>query len=300
LGYYSLRSPHLCSHQRLLSQVLAMALLSAAFFAAILLLICHVQAHPASPLAVAVVKEQFKNAKIVPDILPAFEPTGLTSLNYTGVVNKTTVGVVLSKADTASGPLAVYIRGTESAEETAGGPFNLSTIQYTVIMFDAGAPGYNSSSGYPLQWLANNWTYGENNDHTVTLNPPSSSVVAYNAPAPVAGTGPHRYITLVYPQPVNFAVPDVPPAASSGALFNLTQYKLDSGLTSAIAGTYFTVEEGTATVSIVATSPVDSKTLPQYTPTSTAAATGSEVIGARADSMLTTGLVAFVLGLFMV
>jgi hypothetical protein len=140
--------------------------------------------------------------------------------------------------------------------------------------------------------------YGENDDHTVTLNPPSGSVVAYAGPAPPSGTGPHRYISLVYAQPSDFKVPSTPAVGSGPVLFesvplpvhkisnwplltsvtsSLEKYKTESGLGKAIAGTYFTVEEGTATISIAATQPVDSTTLPQYTPTST----GGAVAGAR-------------------
>lgn len=61
--------------------------------------------------------------------------------------------------------------------------------------------------------------YGANNDHTVTLNPPGSSVVAYRGPAPPSGSGPHRYITLVYPQPENFKVPQIPAVGSGVTLF---------------------------------------------------------------------------------
>ena len=54
--------------------------------------------------------------------------------------------------------------------------------------------------------------YGENSDHTVTLNPPnaSSSVVfAYAGPAPPSGSGPHRYVGLTYVQPDSFTAPTI-------------------------------------------------------------------------------------------
>jgi len=236
------------------------------FFAAFLLLNHRVQAHPASPLAVAVVTEQFKNAKIVPDILPAFNPIGLLTLNYT---SRTTVGAALTTANTSTAPQAVYIRGTAESEAASGGPFNVTTYSYTVLMFDAGVPGAPSSL-YSLHWLSNGWTYGQNDDHTVTLTPPSSSVVAYSGPNPDSGSGPHRYITLVYVQPSNFTPPDIPGYTGTGVpRFNLTTYRTNAGFGPAIVGTYFTIEQGTATVTYASTTEVDSMTLPQYTPTST-------------------------------
>jgi len=275
--------------------ILAVAVLYASF-----IFVSSVRAHPASPLAVAVVTEQFKNAKLVPDVIIEFKPIGLTSFNYTGVTNKTTVGAVLSAATTATSPRFVYIRGTAASEAAAGGPFNVTTTNYTLIMFDAGVPGYNATT-YPLLWLANDWTYGENDDHTVTLEPPSSSVVAYTPPAPGSGTGPHRYVTLIYAQADNFTAPDTPaPGSTSVTSFDLSAYITSAGLTPAIAGTYFTVEEGTATVSVAATTAVDSKTLPEYTPTSTSPSPGATSNSANANAVSSLSMGALLLGLLWV
>jgi len=277
--------------------ILAVFILYASF-----IFLSSVEAHAASPLAVAVVTQQFKNAKIVPDVIAAFKPIGLTSFNYTGVTNRTTVGAVLSSTIAATRPLSVFIRGTTAAEGTAGGPFNVTTTKYTLIMFDAGPPGYNTTT-YPLIWLANNWTYGENDDHTVTLDPPNSSVVDYSLPAPASGTGPHRYVSLIYAQPENFTAPPSPaPGSTNVTSFNLPTYLTSAGLNPAIAGTYFTVEEGTATVSVAATSAVDSKTLPEYTPTSTSARPSATTnsANAKAVSSLSTGYIALLFGLLWV
>jgi len=237
------------------------------------LLFLGASAHPASPLAIAVATEQFKNAKIVPDILPEFAPIGLVTFNYSTVTNRTTIGVALTKEQVLTAPQNVYIRGTEASEADVGGPFNLTTYNYTVLTFDAGVPGANSSL-YRLHWLANGWTYGEFDDHTVTLVAPTNSVVVYAPPSPPAGSGPHRYITLVYAQPSNFTAPATPAYNATGApRFNLTTYRREAGFGPAIAGTYFTVEDGTATVTYASTVAVDSKTFPQYTPPATATPT---------------------------
>jgi hypothetical protein len=69
-----------------------------------------------------------------------------------------TVGLPLSRDATATAPIHVYIRGTEDAEATAGGPFNVTNWLYTVILVDGRQPGYQNSSGYTLHWLSNNWS----------------------------------------------------------------------------------------------------------------------------------------------
>lgn len=242
-----------------------------------------VSAHAASPLAVAVAVENFKNAKIVPDIFTTFDPIGLMTLNYTSTVGRPVIGQAISRNNVTEAP-KLMIRGTEEAEATAGGPFNVTTIRYTVICVDGSTAGSNSSQGYNLHYLENNLAYGENEDHTVTLNSTGTPVVAYAGPNPPSGSGPHRYIWLTYAQPENFAAPSSPAAGSGVALFNLTQYTSAANLGNPIAGTYFTVQEGAANASVASTTAVDSTTLPQYTPTSTSS--GNSPTGSSSNAAL--------------
>ncbi|QRV91596.1 phosphatidylethanolamine-binding protein (PEBP) family [Ceratobasidium sp. AG-Ba] len=246
--------------------------------------VSRVCAHAASPLAVAVAVEQFKNAKITPDVFSGFSPTGLLTLNYTETVGRPlTVGQEVSRSNVTDAPV-VLIRGTEEAEATAGGPFNVTNILYTVLCIDGNTVGSSNPGGYNLHYLENNLAYGENHDHTVTLNSTGTPIVAYAGPNPPSGSGPHRYIWLAYAQPSNFTAPSAPAPGSGVALFNLTQYTSAANLTEPIAGTYFTVQEGPANASVAATTAVDSTTLPQYTPTSSgAAATSTPNAAIKAD-----------------
>ncbi|KAJ1310854.1 hypothetical protein OPQ81_009372 [Rhizoctonia solani] len=228
-----------------------------------------VSAHAASPLAIAVAVENFKNAKIVPDIFSNFNPGGLMTLNFTAGVGRPEIGQAVARTNVSNTPV-LMIRGSAESEAQAGGPFNVTTIRYTVLCIDGNTAGSSNPSGYNLHYLENNLAYGENHDHTVTLNSTGSPVVAYAAPNPPSGSGPHRYIWLTYTQPDDFSAPSTPAPGSSVALFNLTQYISAANLTGPIAGTYFTVQEGAANASVASTTAVDSTTLPQYTPTATA------------------------------
>lgn len=243
---------------------------------ALLSVVSSVSAHAASPLAVAVVVEQFKNAKITPDVFSGFNPSGLLTLNYSTTLGVPTVGQEVSRSNVTATPF-IRIRGTEAAEATAGGPFNVTNIRYTVLCIDGNTAGSSNPAGYNLHYLENNLAYGENHDHTVTLNSTGTPVVAYAGPAPPAGSGPHRYIWLAYPQSDSFTAPSTPATGSSVALFNLTQYTSAANLGEPIAGTYFTVQEGAVNASVASTTAVDSTTLPQYTPTS---ASGSSAASA--------------------
>ncbi|CUA73714.1 hypothetical protein RSOLAG22IIIB_01229 [Rhizoctonia solani] len=228
-----------------------------------------VSAHAASPLAVAVALENFKNAKIVPDVFTSFNPSGLMTLNFTTGVGRPEIGQAVTRTNVSDTPV-LMIRGTAEAEAQAGGPFNVTTVRYTVLCIDGNTAGSSNPGGYNLHYLENNLAYGENHDHTVTLNSTGSPVVAYAAPNPPAGSGPHRYIWLTYAQPEGFNAPSTPAAGSGVALFNLTQYTSAANLSDPIVGTYFTVQEGAANASVASTTAVDSTTLPQYSATATA------------------------------
>ncbi|CAE6405273.1 unnamed protein product [Rhizoctonia solani] len=227
-----------------------------------------VSAHAASPLAVAVAVENFKNAKIVTDVVPTFTPSGLMTLNFTTGVGRPAIGEAVARTNVSGAPV-LMIRGTEESEAQAGGPFNVTTTRYTVLCIDGNTAGSSNPTGYNLHYLENNLAYGENHDHTVTLNSTGSPVVAYAAPNPPSGSGPHRYIWLTYAQPGNFSAPSTPAPGSGVALFNLTQYTSAANLGEPLTGTYFTVQEGAANASVASTTAVDSTTLPQYTATAT-------------------------------
>ncbi|KAG9099345.1 hypothetical protein FRC06_005372 [Ceratobasidium sp. 370] len=235
-----------------------------------------VSAHAASPLAVAVAVEQFKNAKITPDLFSGFNPTGLLSVNYTETVGRPlTVGQEVPRSNVTTNVPVLLIRGTAEAEATAGGPFNVTNILYTVLCVDANTAGSSNPNGHYLHYLANNLAYGENHDHTVTLKSTGAPVVAYVPPNPPSGSGPHRYTWLAYAQSSNFSAPSTPAPGSGIGLFNLTQYISAARFGSPLAGTYFTVQEGPANASVAATTAVDSTTLPQYTPTSASGSAGA-------------------------
>ncbi|KAF8250012.1 hypothetical protein K440DRAFT_620460 [Wilcoxina mikolae CBS 423.85] len=89
----------------------------------------------------------------------------------------------------------------------------------------------------------------------------------YRPPAPPEGTGPHRYIWLLYQQPRVFQIKDVPVKPTG---FNVTTWATANGLEPAVAGTYFEAEfaDGRAS-NASSSSAVSSKH--SSTPTSSAA-----------------------------
>jgi len=211
----------------------------------------------ADPIAVATVKQQFINAKIVPDAIPSFNPVGLLQLNYSASVGLTTVGEAISKENVTAQPVV-----------TGVGQFNGTSTKYTVLIVDANYVGSTNPNGLNLHWLQNNAALAADG----TLSGTTTATIAYAGPGPAAGSGPHRYTVLLYAQPSNFTAPSTPKAGSGVALFNLAQYVAAAGFGAPLAGTYFTVEVGTATVTVESTTPVNPSTISIG---STPSATGS-------------------------
>ncbi|KDN48949.1 hypothetical protein RSAG8_02302, partial [Rhizoctonia solani AG-8 WAC10335] len=88
-----------------------------------------------------------------------------------------------------------------------------------------------------------------------------ASMTAYGGPFPAEGSGAHRYMILVLAQPSSFSAPAAPAANSPIEKFDFEAYVKSAGLGSIVAGTYITVEQGTATQSVEPTSSVDTATL---------------------------------------
>lgn len=89
------------------------------------------------------------------------------------------------------------------------------------------------------------------------------------------GTGPHRYAWLLLTQPTSFTAPANLSSSTGAGHWSVNSYISSTGLT-LVAASFFTVQNGTPTGSVVATTAFS---------TSVAAATGS---GAVSSSMVTS------------
>lgn len=227
-----------------------------ALFAVALVGAASVYAADVDPLAVATVKQQFINAKIVPDVVPSFSPVGILGANFNGTSGSINVGEVIAQAGVQTKPVV-----------SVTGNFN-STPSYTVLMIDGNYVGSSNPNGLNLHWLENNVQIGTDG----TTSNTTAATIPYAGPAPPSGSGPHRYTILLYAQPASFKAPSSPAPNSGVHLINLATYVSAAGLTGPLAGIYYTVEVGTATVSVESTSAVNPSTL---SVSSTASSTGT-------------------------
>lgn len=119
-------------------------------------------------------------------MVSAFDPIGLLTLNYSQTVQRTyvpcafkhqsaylnlcsccrMVGQVVSKENVTQAPV-IYIRGSAVAEATSGGPFNVTTIKYTVLAIDGNYAGSSNPSGKGILYIILLWL----NDKYLNLLP---------------------------------------------------------------------------------------------------------------------------------
>jgi phosphatidylethanolamine-binding protein len=213
-------------------------------------------------LQLEAIEAHFQNAELVPVPIPVFEPTAVLTANFQGV-GDITPGQLISQDQVANSPNLTLTPANSTIT------FNGS---YTVAMIDPGAVGSDQSQGQNRHWLVNGATIVDNK---VSFGG-ATTITAYAGPAPPAGSGPHRYTIVVYSQGANFTPPQNLSGLVPGVeLFDFPGYVKSTNLGPLVAGIYYQVEQGTATVSLPATSSVISSTLPAARPSSSGTPSGT-------------------------
>ncbi|KAI0073406.1 PEBP-like protein [Panus rudis PR-1116 ss-1] len=230
-------------------------------------------------LDIEAIKAHFANAGIVPSLLTSFDPEALVTLNYPGF-ETVAPGQALTKDQVAPTP-GVQVTPANSSVTLNG--------KYTLAMVDAGPVGTDESQGQTRHWLVNGVSLTGSNPSTVAED--GTVITKYAGPAPPAGSGPHRYVVLLYTQPDSFKAPDDLSAPNTPvSVFNFPDYVKNTGLGPLVGGTYITVEEGTASSSLSSTAPVVTSTLPAATSTSSGSGSGSATAsGSNTAAPSTTG-----------
>jgi hypothetical protein len=217
----------------------------------------------ATSIGVEAIEAHFTQSAIVPNLLASFNPSALLSLNFAGV-GDVQPGQALTQAQVAPTP-TVTITPANSSVSLNG--------TYTLVMVDADVVGSNLTQE-TRHWLENSVVI----TGSTVSNASATVITRYAGPAPASGSGPHRYVVMLYAQPSTFTAPAAYSQPNIGvSTFDFNGYVKDSGLGPLVAANYFTVEVGTATVSVSATSAVVSSTLavPSSTPSSSGSSTAS-------------------------
>ncbi|KAJ7240357.1 phosphatidylethanolamine-binding protein [Mycena haematopus] len=196
------------------------------------------------------VSTTFSKAKIVPGVIPVFEPSGLLDVVFTvpttqQVVNATP-GVALTTQQTVNEPQFFL---TVSDTTTA------SNAEFVVALFDPDAPTPQNTSlaqfrhflGAGYQWNAS----------TGALVNTTAALTEFFPPGPPPGSDPHRYMVLVYVQFEDFAskAPLILNASTPRTNFNMTAFSDELGLGAPFAGTFFLTGPDVTTTSSSGSSP---------------------------------------------
>jgi hypothetical protein len=222
-------------------------------------------------LDIQAIKAHFQQSALVPDLFSSFEPTSIVTLSFSGV-GELQPGQQLTQAQVAPVPTVSVTPGNSST--TLSG-------NYTLAMIDAGTVGEKLAQGQTRHWLVN----GVHVSGSTVSNTSAVGITNYAGPAPPAGSGPHRYVVVLYSQPTSFHPPaDLSTPGVPVSTFVWADYVTSTGLGPLVGATYFTVEAGTATVSISPTSAVVTQTLPAYSSGSASkASTGVSSTGTPAS-----------------
>jgi len=220
------------------------------------------------PTQIAAIEAHFNQAAIVPAALPTFKPTAILTLNFPGVGN-ITAGQALKKEEV--GPTPDVLVTSASA----------LTSNYTIAMIDVGTVGSDQSKGVTRHWLVNSVAVAGGK----VTNTTGTAITAYAGPGPAPGSGAHRYVVLLLAQPSTFTAPqDFSQAGMPVGTFDFNAYVKSANLGDIVAGNYFTVEDGTATASVSATSAVVSSTLVAAAPSGSSGSGSKTSAGASATS----------------
>ncbi|KAF9264921.1 PEBP-like protein [Marasmius fiardii PR-910] len=250
---------------------------------ALLTLLPFVAAQSNSALEISAIKAHFNQSGIVPSLLPTFNPTALLTINFAGV-GDLTPGQLLTPEQTAPTPTISFTPANSSVKLDGN---------FTIFMVDADIAG-TTDPNVNRHWLVNGVTVQDNK----LSNSSATAITSYAGPGPSEGSGPHRYVIILYQQPAEFIAPADFRDPIGVTKMNLQTYVLDSKLGPVVAANYMTVEAGTATVTPSSTAPVVSSTLTAPTGSGSSGsgngtATGQGSTPSNAASQLTLGGSAF-------
>ncbi|KAM0718473.1 hypothetical protein Q7P37_005543 [Cladosporium fusiforme] len=192
---------------------------------------------------IAKAKAAFTAAKIVPDVIPQFNPTLELSVDYNGkAVNFGNTFNTIGKPSLVSTDLVEHSRLIALPETVSEPSFSITaekghdpkTTKYTLIMVDPDAPG----PAAPILADFLHWIVSDVQPKCITTQV-RKMVAMYMTPTPLS-VAPHRYVFLIYRQPPNY----VPPPSlnylpANRAKFDLAGYVAKAKLQGPVGGNYY-------------------------------------------------------------
>ncbi|KAI0375795.1 PEBP-like protein [Pilatotrama ljubarskyi] len=226
-----------------------------------------VSAQNTTNFTVADVAQAFNSAKIVPDVLPSFNPTALLNVvfldNTTGVSANVTPGANLTREQNALRP-QVFLTSNDTS---------LAGQTFVLAMVDPDAPTPQNPTAAQIRHLLAPGLQANGSLATgAALVNNTPAISDFLRPTPPAGSDPHRYILLLFLQPSNFTsvASQFVNASTPISNFNISLFAQEVGLGSPVAGNFFLTGPDTNTTNgtnstASASSPASSPTSPGST-----------------------------------
>ncbi|KAI0638337.1 phosphatidylethanolamine-binding protein [Trametes polyzona] len=195
-----------------------------------------VSAQNSTNFTIADVTQAFTAAKIVPDVLPAFNPTAILNVvfldNTTGASVNVTPGENLTREQNALPPqVFLTTNDTTFAQQT-----------FVLAMVDPDAPTpQNHSVSQIRHFLAPGLQANGSLATGAQLVNNTPALSEFLRPTPPPGSDPHRYTLLLFVQPANFTAvaSRFVNASTPISNFNISLFAQEVGLGSPIAGNFF-------------------------------------------------------------
>ncbi|ORY31975.1 phosphatidylethanolamine-binding protein [Naematelia encephala] len=240
--------------------------------------VSYAQNSTVSDTDLAGLEANFANAQLVPQFLSTFNPQGILVVEYNN--EAITIGQNLSQDVVSSFPSILYSPGPEADTPSASDLF-------TIFLADANPVGTDESTTLQTRhWLVNSasLTIGDSAPYAINYAN-ATSITDYAGPGPAAGSGAHRYVFLMYAQDSTFTAPaNLSTPGTALGTWSVSDYLQETGLSNLIAANYMQVENGVATVSVAATTAVDSATLAAASTTSGSGSASTSGSGSASTS----------------
>ncbi|KAL7006899.1 hypothetical protein EMMF5_003483 [Cystobasidiomycetes sp. EMM_F5] len=207
------------------------------------------------------------------------DATALLRVTYPGI-GLISNGAAYTASQVASAPsVAVW---------PAQGANYSTTSKYTLMLADASALGDPDAQGEYRHYLANGVGVPASFNGSGAFNVTNGTVITnYAGPGPIAGTGAHRYAWLLFQQPTNFSAPaNLSTAGVAPGHWSVYDYATSTHLGKIVAASFFTVQNGNPTASVVSTTAINTATL--VVPTTTAGVSASSGINGAAAAGVTS------------
>jgi phosphatidylethanolamine-binding protein (PEBP) family uncharacterized protein len=168
-------------------------------------------------------------AQIPSEFTTGFNESGVT-LKMSFGSQKVTTGDLIPLAETKTTP--TFSLGSKSTTST--------TTFYLIVGLDVDAPSRaNPIFAQVLHFMNIDFSVASRSNLTLTSTN-AEATEPYLDPAPPQGSGPHRYIFLLFEQPSGFTPTELPANRTN---FDVEAWRTEHGLAAAVAGTYFETED---------------------------------------------------------